>query len=313
MHAPVSGPASAALNKSAAWASITMAALLLVIKSWAAWSTGSTAMLGSMADTGLDLISSVATLAGVWVAAMPADRNHRFGHGKAEALSAMFQAVLIAFSALGLGVHAMAQIFAVQPTQAAGTGIAVSTIAIAGTLALLAWQRHVIRRTGSLAIATDHIHYQADLLINVAVIAALLLDQYARVPHADALFGLGIAGWLGWGAWQASQQAVIQLMDREWPAEKRAHFLALLSRHPELRGVHDLRTRTSGNRDFVQFHVWVDGNMSVRDAHRVMDELEAKIAAEFPDVEVLIHPDPEGHVDERGLAASDVLADETAG
>ncbi len=300
------------LNKSAAYASITMAALLLVFKSWAAWSTGSTAMMGSLADTGLDLISSLATLAGVWVAGQPADRNHRFGHGKAEALSAMFQAVLIAFSALGLGVHAVAQFFTHDRTQAADTGIFVSGIAIGATLVLLLWQRHVIRKTGSIAIATDHVHYQADLLVNIAVILALMLDQFAGIAHADPLFGLGIAGWLAWGAWQASQQAIIQLMDREWPSEKKAHFLEVLGRHPELRGVHDLRTRTSGNRDFVQFHVWVDGNMSVRHAHRVMDELEAKIAEEFPEVEVLIHPDPEGHVDERGLAAGDELAGEAA-
>ena len=304
---PVPGTA---LNKSAAFASITMAALLLVIKSWAAWHTGSTAMLGSLADTGLDLISSLATLAGVWIAGQPADGNHRFGHGKAEALSAMLQAVLIAFSALGLGVHAVTQFFTHERTSAAGDGIAVSLVAIAATLALLAWQRHVIRRTASLAIATDHVHYQADLLVNIAVIAALALDQFAGIAHADAVFGLGIAAWLGWGAWRASQNAVSQLMDGEWPAEKKAHFLEVLSRHPELRGVHDLRTRTSGNRDFVQFHVWIDGNMSVRHAHRVMDELEAKIAAEFPEVEVIIHPDPDGHVDERGMAARDVLAGE---
>jgi ferrous-iron efflux pump FieF len=307
--APLAGTA---LNKSAAYASIAMATLLMGIKSWAAWTTGSTAMMGSLADTGLDLISSVATLAGVWIAGQPADRNHRFGHGKAEALSAMFQAVLIAFSALALGVHAVAQLFTQERTHAADTGIVVSGIAIGATLALLAWQRQVIRRTGSIAIATDHVHYQADLLVNVAVILALVLDQFAGLAHADPLFGLGIAGWLGWGAWQASQQAIIQLMDREWPSEKKAHFLEVLGRHPELRGVHDLRTRTSGNQDFVQFHVWVDGNMSVRHAHRVMDELEAKIAEEFPEVEVLIHPDPEGHVDERGLAAGDELTGEAA-
>ncbi len=304
--------AGTSLNKSAAFASITMAASLMVIKSWAAWATGSTAMMGSQADTGLDLISSMATLAGVWIAGQPADRNHRFGHGKAEALSAMFQAVLIAFSALGLGVHAIAQFFTAARTQEAHTGIAVSAIAIAGTLALLAWQRHVIRRTGSIAIATDHVHYQADLLVNVAVILALVLDQFAGLAHADPLFGLGIACWLGWGAWQASQQATLQLMDHEWPIEKKAHFIEVLGRHPELRGVHDLRTRTSGNRDFAQFHVWVDGNMSVRNAHRVMDELEAKIAAEFPEVEVIIHPDPEGHVDEGDLDARVDLAQEAA-
>lgn len=305
---PVGLLAGTSLNKSAAYASIAMAALLMVIKSWAAWSTGSVAMLGSLADTGLDLISSLATLAGVWIAGQPADRNHRFGHGKAEALSAMFQAILIAFSALGLGAHAIAQFFAHERSQGASVGIAVSVVAIAGTLALLAWQRHVIARTGSIAIATDHVHYQADLLINLAVIAALALDQFAGIAHADALFGLAIACWLGWGAWQASQHGLNQLMDQEWPPEKKAYFIEVLARHPELRGVHDLRTRTSGNRDFAQFHVWIDGNMSVRNAHRIMDELEAKIADEFPDVEVLIHPDPEGHVDEHGIAARDVLA-----
>ena len=299
----------ASLNRRAAYASITLAATLVIIKGWAAWSTGSVAMLGSLADTALDLVSSVAPLAGGWVAGQPDDANHRFGHGKAEALSAMFQVVLIAFSALGLGVHAVDQLLHGSGTTAAGDGILVSAVAIVGTLALLAWQRHVIRRTGSLAIATDHVHYQADLLVNIAVIAALVLDQYAGIGHADALFGLGIAGWLAWGAWRASDEAITQLMDREWPAEKRAAFITVLGRHPELRGVHDLRTRTSGNRDFAQFHVWVDGRMSVIDAHRVMDEIEAKLLAEFPDVEMLIHPDPEGHVDERGIAARDVLHD----
>ena len=300
---------SSSLNRSAAYASISMAGALVAIKGWAAWSTGSTAMLGSLADSGLDLVSSIATLAGVWVAGQPADDNHRFGHGKAEALSAMFQVVLIAFSALGLGVHATQQLLAGGRTQAGGDGILVSCVAIAGTLALLGWQRHVIRRTASLAIATDHMHYQADLLINIAVIAALALDQYGGFGRADPLFGLAIAGWLAWGAWQASDEAITQLMDREWPAEKKARFIEVLGRHPELHGVHDLRTRTSGNRDFVQFHVWVDGQMSVIDAHRVMDEIEAKLLVEFPGVEMLIHPDPDGLVNERGIAARNVLND----
>ena len=135
------------------------------------------------------------------------------------------------------------------------------------------------------------------MLLNLAVIAALALDQYGGVKGADPLFGLAIAGWLGWGAWGASHEALDNLMDREWPQEKKDRFLAVLGRHPELRGVHDLRTRTAGNRDFVQFHVWVDGTMTVAAAHDVMDEIEAKLLAEFPGVEILIHPDPEGHID----------------
>ena len=298
---------SGALNRSAAIASISVALLLGALKGRAAWATGSTAMLGSLADTLLDLIASVATLAGVWVAAQPDDDEHRFGHGKAEALAAMFQVVLISISALGLAIRAIAQLAGSSRTTSAEDGIVVSLIALTATLALLAWQRHVIRRTGSLAIATDHVHYQSDLLLNLAVIAALALDQYSGFGKADPLFGLAIALWLGWGAWRASTRAIEQLMDREWPESRKEHFIEVLGRHPELRGVHDLRTRTSGNRDFVQFHVWVDPAMTVLEAHKVMDEIEAKLIAEFPEIEILIHPDPEGLVDEQGVAAEDVL------
>jgi ferrous-iron efflux pump FieF len=298
---------SGSLNRQAAFASIAAASLLLAIKGYAAWSTGSTAMLGSLADTALDLIASVATLVGVWVAAQPADDKHRFGHGKAEAIAALFQIVLISISALGIATRAIEQFAAGSRVEAASEGIGVSLAAIVVTFALIAWQRHVIRRTGSLAIATDSAHYQSDLLLNLAVIAALVLDQYAGLTGADPLFGLVIAGWLGWSAWSASKQVLDQLMDHEWPAEKKQRFLEVLARHPDITGVHDLRTRTSGNRDFVQFHVWVDANMTVRTAHRVMDELEARLRPEFPDTEILIHPDPEGLVDEEGDAGLDVL------
>ena len=299
---------AASLNRSAALASISVALLLVGLKIWAAWTTGSTAMLGSLADTALDLVASLATLAGVWVAAQPDDDNHRFGHGKAEALAAMFQVVLISISALTLAARAIGQWFAGARPEAAEGGIAVSVIAMLATVALLAWQRRVIRQTGSLAIATDHMHYQSDLFLNLAVIAALALDQYAGLAGADPFFGLAIALWLGWGAWGASQDAVDQLMDKEWPPEKKDRFLAVVARHPELRGLHDLRTRTSGNRDFVQFHVAVDPGMTIRAAHDVMDEIEAKLLAEFPGVEILIHPDPEGHVDPTDLSSEDLLA-----
>jgi ferrous-iron efflux pump FieF len=298
---------SGRLNRSAAYASIAVALGLILLKSRAAWSTGSTAMLGSLADTVLDLIASLVTLAGVAIAAQPDDAKHRFGHGKAEALAAVFQVTLIAISALSLAARAIEQYLAGARTAAAGEGIAVSVAAIAATLALLVWQRHVIRRTGSLAIGTDHVHYQSDLLLNVAVIAALALDQYRGVAGADPLFGLTIAAWLGWGAWGASQRAIDQLMDKEWPQAKKDRFVEVLSRHPELKGVHDLRTRTAGNRDFVQFHVWVDPRMTLAQAHRIMDEIEARLMAEFPDTEIIIHPEPEGLMDQEGLAAEEVL------
>lgn len=297
------------LTSRAAYASVATAAFLLILKAYASYQTGSVAMLGSLADTGLDLLASLITLYGVRLAALPADREHRFGHGKAEALAALFQVFMIAFSAAAIGWRAVAELVSGGTTTDAGLGITVSLIAIGATFALLFYQRRVIARTGSVAIETDHIHYQSDLLLNLAVIAALALDQYAGLSGADPLLGIAIALWLGWGAWAASGRAIDQLMDKEWPQEKRQRLLSVAARHPALSGIHDLRTRTSGSRDFVQFHVYVEPGMTVAAAHEVMDQVEDELAAEFPGAEILIHLDPEGHVDHPGDAL--VETDET--
>jgi ferrous-iron efflux pump FieF len=297
------------LTRRAATASVSMAALLLLLKGYAAWATGSVAMLGSLADTALDLVTSLITLYGVRLAAMPADRDHRFGHGKAEAIAALFQVGIITFSALGIGWRAADRLVSGRTTAHAEYGIAVSLVAIAATFALILYQRRVIAQTGSVAIRTDYIHYSSDMALNGSVIVALLLDQYLHIRAADPVLGLGIAAWLIWSAWHASAHAIDQLMDKEWPEEKRRRFIEVAARHPELKGLHDLRTRSSGMHDFVQFHVWVDPAMTVAEVHTVMDEIEHKLEAEFPGCEVLIHPDPEGHVDHPGndLVEADLL------
>ena len=288
----------AKLARSAAFASISVAVTLVALKSWASWQTGSTAMLGSLADSALDLVASIATLIGVWIASQPADEDHRFGHGKAEALAAIFQVALIALSAFGIAFRAITQLVDGGETAAAEEGIAVSVVAIVLTFALLGWQRYVMNRTRSLAIQTDHLHYKSDLLLNVAVIAALVLDQYAGFGMADPLFGLAIAIWLAWGAFTAAREAVDDLMDREWPEDKRLAFVEAAARHPELSNLHDLRTRASGNRDFVQFHVDLPGSMTVLEAHDIIDRVEEDLCRRFPNMELLIHIDPQGHVDE---------------
>jgi ferrous-iron efflux pump FieF len=296
----------------AAIASACVATFLLLLKAAAAWQTGSASMLGSLADTGLDLVASLVTLGGVRIAAAPADFDHRFGHGKAEAIAALFQVVLISVSAIGIAVHAARQLTGGAVTGDAEYGIGVSGVAIVTTFLLLAYQRRVIAATGSVAIATDNVHYKSDLLLNLAVIAALAIDQFAGVRGADAVFGIAIAVWLLFGAWSASSTAIDQLMDKEWPEEKRQRFLAVAAQHPELRGIHDLRTRTSGARDFVQFQVWVDRDLSIFEAHRIMDEVEAKLAISFPDVEILIHPEPEGHVGKAFRTATGAPREEIA-
>ena len=295
------GAERARLSSRAALASVALALVLLIAKGWAAVETDSTAMLGSLADTALDLVASLATLAGVRIAAQPADREHRFGHGKAEALVALGQVVLIGISALWIAWRAADRLINGGATAEMGLGIGVSVFAIAATLALVVYQRRVIARTGSVAIRTDNVHYQSDLLLNAAVIAALVLDQWAGLPGADALFGIAIAVWLLWGAFRSSSIAVNQLMDHEWPDDERARFLAAAAEYPELAGLHDLRTRTSGTHQFAQFHVWVPADWTVREAHDRMDKVEEDLQRRFPGTEILIHLDPEGHTDREGI------------
>ena len=296
--------ARATLTTRAALASIAVAVFLVLLKSYAAWHTGSVAMLGSLADTALDLIASIVTLVGVRFAAMPADDDHRFGHGKAEALAALAQVVLISISALGIAWRAIDRLGSNAQTEGLELGMGVSMVAIGATFALLAYQRHVIKRTGSVAIETDHVHYQSDLLLNLAVIIALVLDQMLGWRMADPLFGIVIAAWLMFGAWRAASRSIDQLMDKEWPAAKRHAFLAAAADYPELVGLHDCRTRTSGAHDFVQFHVWVPGGWTVRQAHERMDKVEEALQARFPGTEILIHLDPEGHTDRETMLPS---------
>ena len=294
------------LTTRAALASISMAVIMVGLKVWAALQTSSTAMLGSLADSGLDLVASLVVLAAVRIAAQPADHDHRFGHGKAEALASLVQVILITLSALFIGFRAVQRLLAGAQTEQAELGIGVSIVAMALTLVLIAYQRHVVRRTGSLAIGTDRIHYASDLLLNGSVILALVLDQYAGLTGADAVFGLLIALWLAFGAWRASATAIDQLMDREWPEEDRQRFLAACQDYPELAGLHDLRTRASGTHNFAQFHVWVPADWTVQQAHDRMDAVEDALQTRFPGTEILIHLDPEGHTDRETMLSSDI-------
>ena len=300
------GAERSALTARAAVASIVIALFLVALKAWASLETSSMAMLGSLADSSLDLIASVIVLLGVRVAAQPADLDHRFGHGKAEALAALVQVIIISISALFIGFKAIERLVQGARTSDAELGIGVSLVAMAVTVALIAYQRSVIRRTGSVAIATDRLHYASDLMLNASVIAALALDQYAGVVGADAVFGLLIALWLARGAWISSSNALDQLMDREWPDELRERFIEATKDYPELAGLHDLRTRTSGTHHFAQFHVWVPADWTVRQAHDHLDRVEEQLQERFPGTEILIHVDPEGQVDRETLLPSEI-------
>jgi ferrous-iron efflux pump FieF len=303
---PITAEERARLTARAAIASSAMAIALIAMKSYAALQTSSMAMLGSLADSTLDLVASIVVLLGVRIAAAPADHDHRFGHGKAEALAALVQVIIITISAIFIGFRAVQRLLQGAETAQAELGIGVSIVAMLLTIALITYQRYVVRRTGSVAIGTDRLHYASDLLLNGSVIAALALDQFAGLKGSDAIFGVLIALWLLWGAWSNSSHALDQLMDREWPAERREQFLAATKEYPELAGLHDLRTRSSGTHYFAQFHVWVPAGWTVKEAHDRLDRVEEQLQERFADTEILIHVDPEGQTDRETLLPPEI-------
>jgi ferrous-iron efflux pump FieF len=214
---------------------------------------------------------------------------------------------LITASAAGIAWRAITALSENGPTADAEFGIGVSVVAILATGVLLWYQRQIIRQTGSVAIMADNVHYQSDVLLNGSVIVALVLDQYFGWHKADPILGIAIALWLAWGAFQASSNAIDQLMDKEWPEDQRNAFLDIAARQPGLKGIHDFRTRRSGSHDFAQFHMEVDRHLSVHDAHDIVESVERNLRQTFPKVEVLIHLDPEGHVDtDNPLVEADV-------
>ena len=287
------------LTHSAAMASVFTAVLLLGLKLWATAQSGSTAMLASLTDTGLDLLASVMTLIAVAYAARPADEDHRFGHGKAEALAAGIQMVLIGVAAVLVAISAIKGLIAPAADEVAtGPAITVSIIAIVLTIALISYQRFVVSRTGSIAIKADAMHYQADLLLNASVIGAMMMQAFTTATWIDPLCGLAIAAWLAHGAWDTANEALDHLMDREWDEERREKLILIVAGHREVSNLHDLRTRTSGSTHFAQFHVDMPKDVTVGEAHDIIDNIEADLAKEFPNTEVIIHIDPKGHVDE---------------
>ncbi len=282
------------LMKRATTASVAVAAAMISIK-LAAWIvTDSVSLLSSLLDSLLDGAASILNLMAVRQAFVPADREHRFGHGKAEPLAGLGQAAFIGGSAVFLFIEAVHHL--AQPTEVSNSavGIAVMAIAIAVTLGLVAYQRYVIRHTGSLIVSADELHYRSDVILNASVILSLVVSTATAWPYADPLFGIAIGLWIIYGAWQVAQKALVQLMDHELPDTERARIRAIAQAHPEVTSVHDLRTRAAGPTAFIQVHLEMDGGMTLAEAHRVSDEVEAALVKAFPHTEVIIHQDPAG-------------------
>jgi ferrous-iron efflux pump FieF len=293
---PVSVEVAAAhrLRLRATYASLATAAILIVAK-FAAWvDTGSVALLSSLVDSTVDAAASLVAFVAVRQAAIPPDREHRFGHGKAEPLAALGQAAFLLGTALFLIAEAVHRLVAPEPVEDAGTGIAVMLFSLVVTIALVAYQRHVVRRTGSLAIGADALHYRGDILMNVGVIGALLIQSALDLPVIDPLFGGAVGAYIIYGSAKIARLALTQLMDRELPDAERARVRAIAESHPEVTAVHDIRTRGAGPTAFIQLHIEMDGAMTLLRAHEISDTVERELRAAFPHAEIIIHADPAG-------------------
>jgi ferrous-iron efflux pump FieF len=284
----------ALLMKRATYASVGVVTILVIAKTVAWLVTDSVSVLASLLDSLLDAAASLINLVAVRHALVPADREHRFGHGKAESLAGMAQAAFIGGSSILLVLEALNRLAVPSRLAHAEVGIAVTVLSILLTIVLVAYQRRVIRLTGSVAIDADSLHYQGDLLLNGSVILSLGLSGWLGWSLLDPLFAVAIAGFLLHSAWTISRKSLDRLMDRELPDGDRARLRAIALAHREVRAVHDLRSRSSGPDLFIQLHLEMDGAMTLQRSHEIADAVERDILDAYPNAEVIIHQDPVG-------------------
>ncbi|WP_434357995.1 CDF family cation-efflux transporter FieF [Parasalinivibrio latis] len=279
------------LVQAAAWTAMVVATVLLGIKLVAWWYTSSMSLLASVVDSTLDILASLTNLIVIRFALQPADEEHKFGHGKAESLAALAQSTFIVGSACFLILQGIERLFRPSELSEPGFGIYVSIAAIALTGGLVMFQKWVVRKTGSQAIAADSLHYQSDLLMNVAIIVALALSAYGFI-YADAGFAILVGIFILFSAYKMARDAVQSLLDHQLPPEEEEKILTLASGVAGVHGVHDLRTRQAGVTRFIQLHLELDDELPLKDAHLIADEVEDRLEVVFPGADILIHQDP---------------------
>lgn len=294
---------SARITRLTAGLSVSVALCLVILKSWAWLVSDSVGMLSSLADSGLDMLASLFTLAAVTYAAAPPDEEHRYGHGKAEGFAAMVQALLVGVSATLIALEAISRFRDPEPISQTGLALVVMGVSVVLTMGLLAAQTRAIRKTGSVATAGDRAHYAADLSANAVVIVGLCATSFLGLYWADPLVGLMVAGWLAWSAIGVARGGWDQLLDRELSDAARERIRELALSTGGLLDIHLLRTRASGPYVHIQFHADLPPDISLIEAHDRMVAAEAAILSEFPAADVIIHPDPRGAAEPHGSSA----------
>ncbi|WP_058913681.1 CDF family cation-efflux transporter FieF [Entomohabitans teleogrylli] len=286
------------LVKRAAVAATTVATLLLLIKIFAWWLTGSVSILAALVDSLVDIAASLTNLLVVRYSLQPADKEHAFGHGKAESLAALAQSMFISGSALFLFLTSIQHLARPEPMNQPGVGIIVTIIALLSTVVLVTFQRWVVRKTRSQAVRADMLHYQSDVMMNGAILIALALSWYGW-HRADSIFALGIGIYILYSALRMAYEAIQSLLDRALPDEERQAIVDIATTWPGVCGAHDIRTRQSGPTRFIQIHLEMDDGLPLVQAHQIAEQVEQAILQRFPGSDVIIHQDPSSVVPER--------------
>ena len=279
------------LIKLATWASVVVALSLIVIKTWAWDETQSVSLLASLIDSIMDSAAALINFFAVRYAMAPADKEHRFGHGKAEALAGLAQALLILGSIGLLLSQTLGRLWDPVVIENTPFGIIVMAASMGLTGALVLLQRQVVKQTKSTAIEADSLHYTSDLLMNLGVIIALVLATYGHYG-ADPYLALSIGAYVIYSAWGIAKTAFDLLLDHELSDEQRQRITQMAITHPLVLGMHDLRTRQSGHMQFIQLHLELKDRILLIQAHNVADEIELRILQLFPYADVIIHLDP---------------------
>lgn len=281
------------MNLTAGLASVAVAAVLVLAKLWALAATGSLAVGASLADSGLDLMVSLAALAAIAYAARPPDEDHAYGHTSAEDLAALGQSVFVVVAGVALSYAALARLFGGEPVVLASEreGIAVMVLSIVLTLGLVAFQRRVAARTGNKVVAADSLHYLGDLGPNVGAIVALIAASQFGLGFIDGIVALGAAAFMIVGGLRIGKGAFDALMDRRAPVDLIDGVVAIVRADPHVRGFHDLKTRMAGSRVFVTLHIELDGEQTLHQAHDVGAALRRRIIEAYPQADVMIHKD----------------------
>lgn len=295
----------AVLTSRAAIASVCAAIFLVCLKTWAQMQADSAALLASLADSALDVVASVVTLVSVRYAAEPPDAEHRFGHGKAEALAGVFQAGVVAMSSILVAWTAFQRLLAPVALTAEGTAMTVMIVSICVTGMLVSFQAWTVRQTGSIATKGDMAHYMSDFLTNIVALLGIGAAGLFGLHWADGAAGVFVALWLAHGAWGIAREAADHLLDREASDDTRASIKQIALKVEGLRHVHDLRTRMSGPWLHIQFHADVDPGLTLAQAHLIIVEAELRIRDVFPGADIIIHPDPDDGSEHHGHPAFD--------